>query len=101
MQEVNYPTPDCPAELLRLNEVTREMASPQAFAELVSDCQDDFDPTPTQGLNAAIMIVSQLAKYHFDVLNGDDLDPWQQELWSTDYKLLKDALGKLRQVTQD
>lgn len=101
MQEVNYSTPDCPAQLLRINEIHRELESPTAFAELVQDCADDFEPTPVQGLNAAIAIVSQLAKYHFDVLNGDDLDPWQQELWSTDYQLLKKAVGMLRQVSQD
>ena len=101
MQEVNYPTPDCPAELLRMNQVQKELASPQAFAELVSDCQDDFDPTPTQGLNAAIMIVSQLTKYHFDTVQSGELDAWQEEVWSTDYELLKKALGLLRQVCQD
>jgi hypothetical protein len=101
MQEVNYPTPNCPVELFKLNEVQKELESPQAFAELVSDCQDDFEPTPTQGLNAAIMIVNQLLKYHFDTLQGGDLDAWQEELWQTDYQLLKKALGQLRQVTQD
>jgi hypothetical protein len=101
MQEVNHPTPDCPAQLLRINEVQKELESPQAFAELVSDCQDDFDPTPTQGLNAAIMIVGQLAKFNFDVLANADLDPWQEELWRTDYELLKKAQGLLRQVSQD
>jgi len=101
MQEVNYPTPNCPVELFKLNEVQRELESPMAFAELVSDAQDDFDPTPSQGLNAAIMIVSQLQKYHFDTINNGDLDEWQMELWSTDYELLKKAIGLLRQVTQD
>lgn len=98
---MNYETPDCPAQLLRINEIHRELESPTAFAELVQDCADDFEPTPVQGLNAAISIVSQLAKFHFDQLQCGELDAWQEELWSTDYQLLKDALGKLRQVTQD
>ena len=101
MQEVNYPTPDCPAELLRINEVQKELASPQAFAELVSDCQDEFDPTPTQGLQAAIMIINQLTKYHFDVLTNDDLDAWQREVWEEDYQALKKAAAALRQVRGD
>ena len=101
MQDLNYATPDCPAQLLRLNEVQRELESPQAFAELVSDCQDDFEPTPAQGLNAAIMLVSQLAKLHFDMIDEGGLDSWQEEIWRTDYELLKKATGLLRQVIQD
>lgn len=100
MQEVNYPTPDCPAELLKLNEVHRELESPQAFADLVQDCADEFDPTIEQGLNAAISIIGQLAKFHFDQLQSGDLDAWQEELWSTDYQLLKKAHGLLKQVNQ-
>lgn len=100
MNDLNYPTPDCPAELLRINEVQRELESPMAFAELVSDCQDEFDPSVAQGLNAAIMIVGQLAKHHFDMLQAGDLDAWQEELWRTDYDLLKKALGLLKQVDQ-
>lgn len=101
MNELNYPTPDCPAQLLKLNEIHRELESPQAFAELVADCQEDFDPTPTQGLNAAILIVSQLQKFHFDVMNDPELDPWQAHLWEADFKHLTDAINALRQVTQD
>jgi hypothetical protein len=101
MQEVNYPTPNCPVELFKLNEVQKELASPQAFAELVSDCQDEFDPTPTQGLNAAIMIVSQLQKYHFDTLQDGELDAYQSEIWEEDYQALKKAAALLRQVRAD
>jgi len=101
MQEVNYPTPNCPVELFKLNEVQKELESPQAFADLVSDCQDDFEPTPTQGLNAAIMIINQLTKYHFDVLTNDDLDAWQREVWEEDYQSLKKAAAALRQVRGD
>ncbi len=101
MQEVNYPTPDCPAQLLRINEVQKELESPQAFAELVSDCQDDFEPTPAQGLNAAIMIVSQLQKYHFDTLQDGELDAYQSEIWEEDYQALKKAAALLRQVRVD
>jgi hypothetical protein len=101
MQEVNYPTPNCPVELFKLNEVQKELESPQAFAELVSDCQDDFEPTPTQGLNAAIMIVSQLQKYHFDTLQDGELDAYQSEIWEEDYQALKKAAALLRQVRAD
>ena len=98
MQEVNYPTPNCPVELFKLNQVQKELASPQAFAELVQDCSDDFEPTPTQGLQAAIMIINQLTKYHFDILQDGELDEWQHEVWSEDYKSLKKAAQLLRQV---
>ena len=100
MNELNYPTPDCPAELLRINEVQRELESPMAFAELVEDCQAEFDPTVAQGLNAAIMIVSKLARFHFDQLQSGELDAWGEEMWRTDYDLLKKALGLLKQVDQ-
>jgi hypothetical protein len=101
MQEVNYPTPDCPAELLRINQVQKELESPQAFAELVSDCQDDFDPSPTQGLMAALMIINQLQKYHFDTLQDGELDDYQTSIWEEDYQALKKAAALLRQVRTD
>lgn len=98
MQEVNYPTPDCPAQLLKLNEIHRELESPQAFADLVQDCADDFEPTPTQGLNAAILLVNQLVKFHFDQLQSGELDEWGEEVWREDYEALKKAAQLLRQV---
>jgi hypothetical protein len=101
MQEVNYPTPDCPAQLLKLNEIHRELESPMAFAELVQDCSDDFEPTPTQGLNAAIMLIGQLTKYHFDTLQDGELDEWSREVWQEDYESLKKAAQLLRQVRVD
>jgi len=101
MQEVNYPTPDCPAQLLKLNEIHRELESPQAFAELVADCQEDFDPTVTQGINAVLMMIGQLQKYHFDTLTEGDLDEWQREIWQEDYEAIKKAAALLRQVRAD
>lgn len=101
MQEMNYQTPDCPAQLLKLNEIHRELESPQAFAELVSDCCEDFDPTPTQGLQAALMLVNQLVKFHHDTLQEGELDSWQEEVWSEDYQALKKAAALLRQVRAD
>jgi len=52
-------------------------------------------------LNAAIMIINQLTKYHFDVLTNDDLDAWQREVWEEDYQSLKKAAAALRQVRGD
>jgi hypothetical protein len=101
MQEVNYPTPNCPVELFKLNEVHRQLESPQAFAELVQDCADDFDPSPTQGLQAAVMLVGQLVKYHWDQLQSGELEDYQEELWNEDYQALKKAAALLRQVRGD
>jgi hypothetical protein len=101
MQEVNYPTPNSPEQLLRIHEAQKELASPQAFAELVSDCCDDFDPSPTQGLQAALMLVNQLVKFHYDTLQEGELDSWQEEIWSEDYQALKKAAALLRQVRGD
>lgn len=98
MQEVNYPTPDCPAQLLRINEVQRELESPQAFADLVQDCQSEFDPSVAQVLEAAKMLVGQLTKYHWDQVQSGELDEWQTEVWLEDYETLKKAAQLLRQV---
>ena len=98
MNELNYPTPDCPAQLLRINEVQKELESPQAFADLVQDCADEFEPTPAQGLAAAILLVGNLVKFHFDQLHGGELDEWGEEVWREDYEALKKAAQLLRQV---
>jgi hypothetical protein len=84
-----------------LNQVQKELASPQAFAELVSDCCDDFDPSPTQGLQAALMLVSQLVKHHWDILQDGELDDYQTTIWEEDYQALKKAAALLRQVRGD
>jgi hypothetical protein len=101
MQEVNYPTPNCPVELFKLNQVQKELESPQAFAELVSDCQAEFDPTVDQGLQAILMLVGQLTKYHHDTLLDPDMDEWTREIWQEDYEALKKASALLRQVRAD
>jgi hypothetical protein len=101
MQEVNYPTPNCPVELFKLNQVQRELESPQAFAELVQDCQAEFDPTVAQGLQAILMLVGQLTKYHHDTLLDPDMDEWTREIWQEDYEALKKASALLRQVRGD
>jgi len=96
--------PSSPSELFALNE-TRQMAEgPQAFAQAVAELQEELEPAPAQGLNAAIQLVCQLTRYHFDTMESADemeLTPYQRELWATDYKSLKKALKLLRSVTQD
>lgn len=101
MNELDYPTPDSPEQLLKINEIHRELESPMAFAELVQDCQADFDPSVGQGLQAAIMLVSQLAKYHHDTLLDPEMDEWAREIWQEDYEALKKAAALLRQVRAD
>ena len=96
--------PTSPAELFALNE-TRELAEgPRAFAEAVAELQEELEPTPAQGLNAAIQLVNQLTVYHFETLtNADEMEltAYQRELWAQDYKALRKALKLLRGVTQD
>ena len=75
-----------------------------AFAEIVSDCQGEFEPTPAQGLNAAIMILDQLLHYHFETVQAADeleLTPYQTRIWERDLDHLQVAVDSLRQVSQD
>ena len=96
--------PSSPAALIALNE-QRELAEhPQAFAEAVAELQQELDPTPAQGLAAAIQLVGQLAHYHYETVEQAEdigLSPYQVELWTDDYKALKKALKLLRSVTGD
>ncbi len=104
MSTNNYFIPDSPAEILRLREALDSLDSPMAFAEIVSDVNDEFEPTLTQGLNAAIMIVDQLLQYHFNTLQAADemaLTAWQERIWERDMNHLQVAVDALRQVTQD
>jgi hypothetical protein len=90
--------------LLKLNEDFKQATNPKSFAEAIQKLQEDLDPDSNEGLNAAIHLVNQLAIYHFDTLDNADeigLSSYQKEIWATDYKALKKALGLLRSVTQD
>ena len=96
--------PSSPAELMRLHEEAAAQNGPMAFAEAVQELQEELEPTPVQGLNAAIALVGQLKHYHFTTLEAADeleLTGYQRELWEQDYKSLTKALNLLRQVSQD
>ena len=104
MTNTNPSIPSSPAELLKLNENFKLAAGPNAFAEAIQELQEEMEPSPNQGLTAAISLVGQLAIYHFDTLDNADemeLTAYQREIWATDYKALKKALKLLRSVTQD
>ncbi len=96
--------PSSPAELFKLNEARELAEHPSAFAEAVSELQEELEPTPVQGLNCAIQLVSQLKQYHFSTLEAADdleLSGYQRELWAQDYDALTKALNLLRQINQD
>ena len=104
MSTNNPSIPNSPAEILRLREAAASLEGPMAFAEIVSDAQDEFEPSPAQGLNAAMMILDQLLQYHFNTLQASDdleLTPYQIRLWERDLDHLQVAVDALRQVTQD
>ena len=104
MSNTNPSIPSSPAELFKLHEDFNQAAGPNAFAEAIQELQDEMEPSTDQGINAAILLVNQLAIYHFNTLdNADDmgLSAYQKEIWATDYKALKKALKLLRSVTQD
>lgn len=94
--------PNSPLELIALNEGSKfDIENPNALAELISEIQDEHEPSPLQGLRAAQQLIEQLYQYHFNTVENADemgLTSYQLQLWKDDTKLLKKALLALRQV---
>ena len=94
--------PNTPAELFALQtKGDFDTENPEALANLVSELQDCHEPSPVQGLRAALRLVEQLYCYHFNMVEDaeeNELTAYQLQLWVDDTKLLKKALLALRQV---
>ena len=94
--------PNSPLELIALNEgATFDIENPNALAELLSEIQDEHEPSPLQGLRAAQQLIEQLYSYHFTMVENaeeNELTAYQLQMWVDDTKLLKKALLALRQV---
>lgn len=94
--------PNSPLELIALNEGAKfDIDNPNALAELLSEIQDEHEPSPLQGLRAAQQLIEQLYSYHFTMVENaeeNELTPYQLQMWTDDTKLLKKALLALRQV---
>ena len=94
--------PNTPSELFALQ--TKEQfdtENPNALAELLSEIQEQHEPSPLQGLKAAEQLLEQLYMYHFNtVVNAEEMEltEYQLQLWKDDTKLLKKALLAIRQV---
>ena len=94
--------PNTPAELFALQ--TKEQfdtENPEALAELISELQDEHEPSPLQGLRAAQQLLEQLYMFHFNMVENaeeNELTAYQLQMWVDDTKLLKKALLALRQV---
>jgi hypothetical protein len=99
---VNYSTPNTPAELIALHENSKfDVENPEALAELISELQEEYEPTPLQGLKAAQQLLEQLHYYHFNMVENADennLTEYQRQMWADDTKLIKKAINALRQV---
>ena len=96
-------TPNSPLELIALNESSAEFdtENPNALAELLSEIQDQYEPSPLQGLKAVEQLLKQLYMYHFNTVeNAEEMEltEYQLQLWKDDTKLLKKALLAVRQV---
>jgi hypothetical protein len=96
-------TPNSPLELIALNESSAgfDTENPNALAELLSDIQEQHEPSPLQGLKAVEQLLQQLYMYHFNTVEDAEemeLTPYQIQLWVDDTKLLKKALLAVRQV---
>ena len=95
-------TPNSPLELIALNEDAKfDIENPDALAELLSEIQEQHEPSPLQGLKAAEQLIEQLYMYHFNTVeNAEEMEltAYQLQLWVDDTKLLKKALLALRQV---
>jgi hypothetical protein len=94
--------PNSPLELIALNEGSKfDADNPNALAELLSEIQEEHEPSPLQGLKAAEQLLEQLYMYHFNTVeNAEEMEltAYQLQLWVDDTKLLKKALLALRQV---
>lgn len=94
--------PNTPAELLALNEGAKfDIDNPNALVELINELQEEHEPTPLQGLKAAICLLEQLHFYHFNTVeNAEDLEltEYQRQMWVDDTKLIKKAINALKQV---
>jgi len=95
-------TPNTPLELIALNEGSKfDIENPNALAELLSEIQEEHEPSPLQGLRAAQQLIEQLYSYHFTMVENaeeNELTAYQLQMWTDDTKLLKKALLALRQV---
>jgi len=95
-------TPNTPLELIALNEGSKfDIENPNALAELLSEIQEEHEPSPLQGLRAAQQLIEQLYSYHFTMVENaeeNELTAYQLQMWVDDTKLLKKALLALRQV---
>jgi hypothetical protein len=95
-------TPNSPLELIALNDCAKfDTENPEALAELISELQDEHEPSPLQGLRAAQQLLEQLYCYHFNMVENaeeNELTAYQLQMWVDDTKLLKKALLALRQV---
>lgn len=94
--------PNSPAELIALNESAKfDIDNPNALVDLINELQEEHDPTPLQGLRAAISLLEQLHYYHFNTVeNAEELElsSYQLQMWIDDTKHIKKALNALKQV---
>ena len=94
--------PNSPLELIALNEGAKfDIENPNALVELLNEIQEEYEPSPLQGLKAAEQLLEQLYMFHFNMVDNaeeNDLTSYQLQMWVDDTKLLKKALLALRQV---
>ena len=94
--------PNSPLELIALNEGSKfDIDNPNALVELLNEIQEEYEPSPLQGLKAAEQLLEQLYMFHFNMVDNaeeNDLTSYQLQMWVDDTKLLKKALLALRQV---
>jgi hypothetical protein len=99
---VNYSTPNTPAELIALHENSKfDVENPEALAELIQELQEEYDPSPLQGLRAAQQLLEQLHYFHFQTVENAEesgLTEYQRQMWIDDTALIKQAINALRQV---
>jgi hypothetical protein len=99
----NSETPNSPQELFAMQKkCSCDTEDPLAFANFLDQVVlPEEDPSPFQTVKAMEMMLSRLVSYHFDVLENDELTPWQRKIWKDDYKVLSKALKCLRLINPD
>lgn len=98
-------TPNSPKELFDMQRrPSCETDDPEDFwAYIETTALVDMDPSPYQVIKAIEHLLRRLEGYHFDALNGEDLDltEYQRKIWREDYKHLGKALKHIRLMHPD
>jgi hypothetical protein len=107
MENQTPDTPEVPNTVQDLLDLQKQAGEPECnwdpdeFMNFIEESLDDLEPSPTQALRAAKMLVKKLMHFHFDfVENEPQLSKYQRRVWKKDFKNLEKALESLTLVRE-